>query len=109
MDVAIAIGTVIVSVGGSYLSAHLSGKFGHFCGCAFSKTQELSVSAVDGYGTPTLLARTTSDINNIQQILMMALQMILPAPMIVAASIFLTGTVSLRMIWVPIVAILFFQ
>lgn len=27
---AIAIGTVIVSVGGSYLSAHLSGKFGHF-------------------------------------------------------------------------------
>ncbi len=105
---AIAIGTVIVSVGGSYLSAHLSGKFGHFW-MRLSKTQELSVSAVDGYGTPTLLARTTSDINNIQQILMMALQMILPAPMIVAASIFLTGTVSLRMIWVPIVAILFFN
>lgn len=106
---AIAIGTVIVSVGGSYLSAHLSGKFGHFLRMRlFKKTQELSVSAVDGYGTPTLLARTTSDINNIQQILMMALQMILPAPMIVAASIFLTGTVSLRMIWVPIVAILCF-
>ena len=107
---AIAIGTVIVSVGGSYLSAHLSGKFGHFLRMRlFKKTQELSVSAVDGYGTPTLLARTTSDINNIQQILMMALQMILPAPMIVAASIFLTGTVSLRMIWVPIVAILCFS
>ncbi len=107
---AVAIGTVIVSVGGSYLSAHLSGKFGHFLRMQFFvKIQQMTVTSVDSYGTPTLLARTTSDINNIQQIMMMALQMILPAPMIVAASIFLTGSVSLRMVWIPIVAILLFS
>ncbi|MHC5216337.1 ABC transporter ATP-binding protein [Enterococcus sp. LJL128] len=102
--------TGILSILTSYYSAHLAGKFGHFLReKLFRKTQELSITDVEEFGTPTLLARSTSDINNIQQILMMTLQMILPAPLIVLASIILTGAVSPRMIWIPLLAILLFS
>ncbi|MGL4695498.1 ABC transporter ATP-binding protein [Enterococcus larvae] len=105
-----ALFTGVISILSSYYSAHLAGKFGHFLReKLFRKTQELSVTDVEEFGTPTLLARTTSDINNIQQILMMTLQMILPAPLIVLASIILTGTVSVKMIWIPIGAIILFS
>ncbi len=87
---AIAIGTVIVSVGGSCLPTFQENS-GIFADAPFQKHKNSLYPPLMA-GTPTL-ARATSDINNIQQILMMALQMILPAPMIVAASIFLTGTV----------------
>ena len=40
---------------------------------------------------------------------MMALQMILPAPLIILASIILTGSVSWRMVWIPIAAIVCFS
>ena len=49
-------------------------------------------------------ARTTSDITNIQQIMMMVFQMIIPAPLICLASIVLTGAISWRFVWIPIVS-----
>ncbi len=107
---AVALGTGVIAVSASYFSAHLAGKFGHHLRIKlFNKIQELAISSFEKYGTPTLLARTTNDINNIQQILMMALQMILPAPLIILASIILTGSVSWRMVWIPIAAIACFS
>lgn len=64
---------------------------------------------MDEFGTPTLLARTTSDITNIQQIMMMVFQMIIPAPLICLASIVLTGAISWRFVWIPIVSIVLFS
>lgn len=102
--------TGIVSIASSYYSAHLAGKFGHFLRMSlFKKTQDISLTTFEEFGTPTLLARTTNDINNIQQITMMTFQMILPAPIIILASIFLTGMVSWKMVWIPLIAIILFS
>lgn len=91
----IAVLTGIVSIIASYYSAILAGRFGYFLRKRLvDKTQQLSMADMDEFGTPTLLARTTSDITNIQQIMMMVFQMIIPAPLICLASIVLTGAIS---------------
>ncbi|MGM0174010.1 ABC transporter ATP-binding protein [Enterococcus sp. DIV0800] len=106
----IAILTGIVSIIASYFSAILAGRFGYFLRKRLvDKTQQLSIADMDEFGTPTLLARTTSDITNIQQIMMMVFQMIIPAPLICLASIILTGVISWRFIWIPIASIVLFS
>lgn len=106
----IAVLTGIVSIIASYFSAILAGRFGYFLRKQLvDKTQRLSMADMDEFGTPTLLARTTSDITNIQQIMMMVFQMIIPAPLICLASIVLTGAISWRFIWIPIVSIVLFS
>lgn len=102
--------TGIFAVIASYYSAVLSGRFGYFLRKKLiAKTQQLSISDMDDFGTPTLLARTTSDITNIQQIMMMVLQMIIPAPLICLASIILTGMISWQFVWIPIISIVLFS
>ena len=106
----IAVLTGIVSIIASYYSAILAGRFGYFLRKRLvDKTLRLSMADMDEFGTPTLLARTTSDITNIQQIMMMVFQMIIPAPLICLASIVLTGAISWRFVWIPIVSIVLFS
>lgn len=102
--------TGIVSITTSYYSAVLAGRFGYFLRERLvAKTQSLSLAEMEEFGTPTLLARTTSDITNIQQILMMVFQMIIPAPLICIASILLTGAISWHFIWIPTLSIILFS
>lgn len=106
----VAVLTGIVSITASYYSAVLAGRFGYFLRERLvAKTQSLSLSEMEEFGTPTLLARTTSDITNIQQILMMVFQMIIPAPLICIASILLTGAISWHFIWIPTLSIILFS
>lgn len=106
----VAVLTGLTAIAASYYSAVLAGRFGHFLrNKLIEKIQTLSVTTVDELGTPTLLARTTSDITNLQQIAMMSFQMILPAPLVCLASIILTGMVSWQLIWIPIATILGFS
>lgn len=102
--------TGIVSITTSYYSAVLAGRFGYFLRERLvAKTQSLSLAEMEEFGTPTLLARTTSDITNIQQILMMVFQMIIPAPLICITSILLTGAISWHFIWIPTLSIILFS
>ncbi|MGM0339409.1 ATP-binding cassette, subfamily B, bacterial [Enterococcus sp. AZ007] len=102
--------TGVVSIIASYYSAILAGRFGYFLRKQLvDKTQRLSMADMDEFGTATLLARTTSDIMNIQQIMMMVFQMIIPAPLICLASIVLTGTISWQFVWIPIASITLFS
>ena len=106
----VAVLTGIVSIIASYYSAVLAGRFGYFLRERLvAKTQSLSLAEMEEFGTPTLLARTTSDITNIQQILMMVFQMIIPAPLICIASILLTGAISWHFIWIPTLSIILFS
>ncbi|MFK4957842.1 ABC transporter ATP-binding protein [Lactococcus garvieae] len=106
----VAVLTGIVSITASYYSAVLAGRFGYFLRERLvAKTQSLSLAEMEEFGTPTLLARTTSDITNIQQILMMVFQMIIPAPLICIASILLTGAISWHFIWIPTLSIILFS
>lgn len=64
------------------------------------KSQELSIQQFDSVGISSMITRTTSDIANLQRTMGMVLQMVVPAPIIVAASVAMTIVAS------PVMAII---
>lgn len=104
-----AIITMAVSVLGAYYCADLAAAFGRdMRDAVFCKSQELSLREFDTIGVSSMITRTTSDIANLQQILVMFLQMVVPVPLIVVASIIMTAMVSPSLALIPIACILIF-
>lgn len=94
------------AIGGSYLSAKVAAKFGFETRTIFfDKLQTFSIKDVDNFGTGSLLTRMTNDIDNIQQMIVLFLQLILPAPIISIFSLYMTFTYSATLALVPLVAI----
>lgn len=105
----VAILSVAVAVLGSLYSADLAAAFGRdMREAVFRKSQDLSIREFDTIGVSSMITRTTSDISNLQQTLGMFLQMIVPAPLIVIASIIMTGMVNPVMTLIPVACIVFF-
>lgn len=105
----VAGGTAIIAVLGSRLCAEVAATLGQDLREAlFSKTQSLSIKEFNEFGTSSLIARTTGDIVNIQQTLMMFLQMILPAPIICVASVVMTALISPILCLIPIISLVIF-
>lgn len=101
--------TTIVSVLGSFYSADLAAAFGRdMRNAVFCKSQELSLREFDSIGVSSMITRTTSDISVLQQSLGMFFQLIVPAPLMVIASILMTASVNLPLTLIPVFCILLF-
>lgn len=75
----------------SYLSALVAARFGtQTREKFFHKFQQFSVSDVDRFGSNTLLTRMTNDVDNVQQMLVIFFQLILPAPIISLFALLIT-------------------
>lgn len=99
----------ISAIIGSYLSAKVAAKFGFETRkMFFDKLQTYSMKDADHFGTGSLLTRMTNDVDNIQQMIVLFLQLILPAPIIAAFSLYMTFTYSATLALVPLAAILLF-
>lgn len=82
--------TGIVAVLGSKLSADVSSGFAKDIREAmFIKAQEFSMNDFNKIGTASIITRTTSDVTLIGQTTIMLLQMLLPAPIMTIAGLFL--------------------
>lgn len=87
--------TTVVAVLGSYYSADLAAVFGYYMrDKIFRKSQELSIHEFDTIGVSSMITRTTSDISNLQQTFGLFLQLIVPAPLMIGASIVMTAYTS---------------
>lgn len=99
-----------VAILGSYYSAELAAAFGRdMRNAIFVKSQEVSTDQFDQIGVSSMITRTTSDISSLQQTLGMILQMVVPAPLIIAASIIMTAQISLPLTLIPLSCILIFM
>lgn len=108
MIIVTVLGT-IAAVIGSYLSGILGGRFGRQIRKSFfQKFQELSISDIDKIGSSTLLTRMTNDVDNVQQMIVMFCQLILPAPIIAVFALAMTYLNAPNLLWIPLVAILFY-
>ncbi|WP_271491176.1 ABC transporter ATP-binding protein [Enterococcus sp. 5H] len=106
---AMALFGAISAIIGSYLSAKVAAKFGFETRkMFFDKIQTFSMKDADYFGTGSLLTRMTNDVDNIQQMIVLFLQLILPAPIIAAFSLYMTFTYSATLALVPLIAILLF-
>ncbi|WP_270660044.1 ABC transporter ATP-binding protein [Enterococcus thailandicus] len=108
MIIVTVLGTVAAVIG-SYLSGILGGRFGRQIRKSFfQKFQELSISDIDKIGSSTLLTRMTNDVDNVQQMIVMFCQLILPAPIIAVFALTMTYLNAPNLLWIPLVAILFY-
>lgn len=101
--------TTVAAILGCYYSADLAAAFGYeMRDKLFCKSQELSIHEFDTIGVSSMITRTTSDISNLQQIFGLVLQLIVPTPLIIGASIVMTATTNLNLALVLIISIIVF-
>ncbi|GHH99094.1 ABC transporter ATP-binding protein [Neobacillus kokaensis] len=78
----VAAGGVICSVTASFFSAKAASGFGKLLRSKiFSHVGDFSLHEFDQFGTASLITRTTNDITQVQQVLIMMLRMMVMAPM----------------------------
>jgi ATP-binding cassette subfamily B multidrug efflux pump len=71
----------------------------------FAKVQQFSFTNIDDFSTASLVTRLTNDVNNLQITLMMALRMLLRAPMMLVIAFLLAYNINARLSVVLAVAI----
>lgn len=71
----------------------------------FAKVQQFSFTNIDQFSTASLVTRLTNDVNNVQLTFMMALRMLLRAPMMLVIAFFLAYSINARLSMVLGVAI----
>lgn len=77
-----------VSVTASYYSAKIAMGFGRdIRQKVFSHVQKFSLQEFDTFGTASLITRTTNDITQIQQVVLMMLRMVIMAPLMLIGGI----------------------
>ncbi len=102
--------TTLISLWSSYLCADLASLTGkHMRELIFDKTQFLSISEFNQFGTASMITRATGDITIIQQTMIMITQLILPTPLIAVAAVVMTGMVSMELVYIPLAAMVIFM
>ncbi len=98
-----------VAVWGSWSSADLAALFGRdMRERLVRKSQELSIGEFDRIGVSSMVTRSTSDIANMQTTFGMVLQLVVPAPIMMVASMVLTFRINPVMAWVLVGCIVAF-
>ena len=91
----VALVGTLVAVWGSWVTSDLGALFGReMRSQLFAKAQALSLAQFNEVGVSSMITRSTSDITNLQQTFGMMLQMVAPAPIIVAVSMVMTALIS---------------
>lgn len=95
-----------VSIWSSYSAAGLGALFGRdMREWLFRRSQELSLRQFDSLGLPSMITRATSDITTMQTNISMAIQMILPAPLLVIAAVAMTIRANGRLALVLLISL----
>lgn len=102
--------TTIAAVLGSYYSADLAAVLGYeMRNKIFRKSQELTIHEFNTIGVSSMITRTTSDISNLQQTFGLALQLIVPAPLIIVTSIVMTAKASITLAIILVISVMVFM
>ncbi len=94
------------AIASSYFSALVSAKFGYQTReNYFDKFQQLSMKDADEFGSASLLTRMTNDVDNIQQMIVLFCQMILPAPIIAVFTIVMMIQYSMTLTLITLISV----
>ncbi len=106
MMLAVALGIAgaqsVVGLIASYVSANLST---NIRSSVYRKVDEFSASEVDKFSTPSLITRTTNDIQQVQVANIMMLRMVVAAPITAVWAICKIQATSMQLTWATIVAV----
>lgn len=105
----VALGGTICAVIASFLSSKTSMGFGRdLRSRVFSRVESFSLQEFDKVGTATLITRTTNDITQVQQVLLMMMRMVIGAPMMCIGGIIMAVSkdATLSLIFVAVLPLL---
>ncbi|MDR0445719.1 MAG: ABC transporter ATP-binding protein/permease [Oscillospiraceae bacterium] len=99
------LGITLLVIGVTVLNGFLSSRISTGIGRnlrhdLFKKVQTFSPSEFDSFSTASLITRTTSDVQSVQQVAMMSLRMILSAPIMGVGGIIMALRLNLGMSWI---------
>jgi ATP-binding cassette subfamily B protein len=87
---AITFGSSICSLSAAYFSSRIGNSFGRdLRKSIFSKVIGFSAKETDSFGTSSLITRATNDVTQIQNLVIMALRMIVTVPVMFAGGLFM--------------------
>jgi ATP-binding cassette, subfamily B, multidrug efflux pump len=107
-------GGMLCSIVVSYLSAKVSAGFGRITrDQVFTHVENFSLQEFDTIGTASLITRTTNDITQVQNVLVMMLRMMIWAPIMAIGGIIMAVNQDVVLSWIfvallPIMAIIIF-
>jgi ATP-binding cassette subfamily B protein len=103
----------VCAVAGSFYSSKVATGFGRLLrGTLFARVERLSIHQFDRFGAASLVTRTTNDTTQVQQMLVMMLSMVIPAPMMALGGVILALSQDAQLAWVliavmPVMALVF--
>lgn len=102
----VSVGGSIVAILASLLSSKVSSSFGKIVRHkVFAKVESFSLQEFDKLGTASLITRTTNDINQVQQVVLMILRMMIMAPMMCIGGLFMAFSKDTKLSLVLLVAL----
>lgn len=102
----IAAGGVICTITASYLSAKVGAGYGKIVrNKIFSRVESFSLHEFEGIGTASLITRTTNDITQIQQVLIIILRVMLGAPLMCIGGIVMAVSKDAKLSLVLVVVV----
>lgn len=110
----VAVGGTMCSVIASFLSSKVSSSFGkNLRSKVFSHVENFTLHEFDKLGTSSLITRTTNDITQVQQVLVMMLRMMIMAPLTCIGGIIMAVSKDAKLslvivVVIPILAIAIF-
>jgi len=108
---AISLLQVVCSVAAVYFGAHVSMAFGRDIRSGlFRRVQDFSAQEVGGFGAPSLITRTTNDVQQVQMVVLMSMTILVMAPFMLVGGVILAlrqdvTLSSLLLVVVPILAV----
>jgi ATP-binding cassette subfamily B protein len=103
---AVALGGSLCAILSSYLSAHISMGFGEAIRSKIFRTvSNYSLKEFDKIGTPSLITRSTNDVAQIQNVMVMAMRMLIQAPITAVGGIILALQKDAGLAWIIVVVI----
>ncbi|MDF2547614.1 MAG: transporter related protein [Anaerosolibacter sp.] len=103
------------SIGAAFLSSKTATAFSRdLRGKVFSRVESYSLHEFDKIGTASLITRTTNDINQVQQVMIMGLRMMVSAPMMCIGGIIMAVSKDAKLslifvVVIPVLAVLIFS
>ncbi len=102
----LALGAILFGVINMYFTTRISMGFGaNLRNALFEKVQAFSFNNIDHFSTASLITRLTNDVNNVQMTLMMALRMLLRAPLMLIVAFVLAYNINAELSIVLAIAI----
>jgi len=97
---------VVAQIGAAFFGARVAMAFGRDTRAAvFDNVLSFSSREVNQFGAPSLITRTTNDVQQVQQLVLMTAIMILGAPITMIGGIIMALRTDLTMSWIVLIAV----